>query len=332
MKVLFLARLYYPHIGGVERHVKSISESLSLRKHKVTMITEKYDSKLPTGEKIDGIEVVRFSYPKIKYLGLLYIWLWFLKNASLIKQSDVVHCHDIFIWYLPFRFLFPKKPVYTTFHGWEGIWPIPKKSLYLKRLAAKLSFGTIGVGKRIKTYYGIDLDLVVYGGVDLPRKTFRKEKGRILYLGRLYENTGIRIVLKALSELKNYKIDFCGDGPLRAECSKYGAVHGFSDPRPFLEKAEICIASGYLAMMEAFSYKCLVASVYDTKAREAILKLTPFSDWMIVENSDSRLAKKIRYFLGRPKQRKEKVEKVYNWVKKQTWEMLADQYIRLYKK
>jgi len=38
MKVLFIAPSYYPHIGGVEYVVKSITERLDKASHEITVI------------------------------------------------------------------------------------------------------------------------------------------------------------------------------------------------------------------------------------------------------------------------------------------------------
>src|SRR5258708_2175133 len=122
MKILFLAQHKWPHVGGVEKHVQEISLSLRKKGHKVTTISSE-----------------DINYPHIKFFGLLYIWFWLFKNRKFIKTADIVHCHDLFIWYFPFRFFYPKKPIYTTFHGWEGIYPIPLKNVVLKRLAGYLS-------------------------------------------------------------------------------------------------------------------------------------------------------------------------------------------------
>lgn len=146
MNILFLTQHKWPHVGGVERHVYELSKRLKVKGSKVTTIS---------GEDI--------KYPHIKFLGLLYIWFWLFKNRRLIKKTDIVHCHDVFIWYLPFRFFYPNKKVFTTFHGWEGTWPIPLKNILMKRLANRLSSGTIAVGKYIEKYYGIKADKIIYG-------------------------------------------------------------------------------------------------------------------------------------------------------------------------
>lgn len=40
MKILFFARLFYPHIGGVEKHLFEISTRLTAMGHEVTIVTE----------------------------------------------------------------------------------------------------------------------------------------------------------------------------------------------------------------------------------------------------------------------------------------------------
>jgi glycosyltransferase involved in cell wall biosynthesis len=165
MKILFITHYFSPHIGGVEKHVQEVAKSLERKGNSVVILTEKYDKLLKDTEIVDGIKVVRFSYPHIKFLGIKFIWWQIFRNRKLIKDADVVHIHDVFVWYLPFRFLYPAKRVYTTFHGWEGKWPIPFGNILQKRLAVRLSSGTIAVGKYIEKYYGIKTNKIIYGGI-----------------------------------------------------------------------------------------------------------------------------------------------------------------------
>jgi len=146
MKILFISHYKWPHVGGVEKHIERVAGELQQKGHKVKIVSEG-----------------NIKYPHIKFLGLIYIWFWLWKNRHLIKQSDIVHCHDVFIWYLPFRFLYPKKPVYTTIHGLEWDDPLSFKSIWQKRLAVKLSTGAIGVGKFLEKYLKVKFDKMIYG-------------------------------------------------------------------------------------------------------------------------------------------------------------------------
>ncbi|MEJ2348125.1 MAG: hypothetical protein P8Y17_02945, partial [Patescibacteria group bacterium] len=274
----------------------------------------------------------RFSYPKRKFLGLFYIWIWFFKNILLLKDADIVHIHDVFIWYLPFCFIFPFKPVYITFHGWEGVYPIPFKNILYKKIAAKLARGNICVGSYISTRYHIDADFVVYGAVKNFPKKIKKEDRKIVYVGRLEKDNGLPLLLKVFSRLKNFRIDFCGDGSLAKECLKYGKVHGFVNAKPFLSKAKFCFAGGYLSILEAFSQKSLVVTAYENSFREEYLRETPFAKWMIIGNSENELLNKIEIYARDNEKAGFVITRAYNWVKKRTWKELAKVYLTLWQK
>src|SRR5258706_1376769 len=284
MKILFLTRRAWPKIGGVEKHVYEIRKSLERKGNKVKIISE------------DDIK-----YPHVKFVGLVYIWVWLFKNRKLLKSMDIIHCHDVFVWYLPFRFLYPSKIVCTTFHGLEWDNPLPKISVLQKKLALNLSIKTIGVGKFLEKYLKIKFDLITYGAYKQSRNIGLKHKTNIVYIGRLEKNTGLLKFLKSLNKNSKYHADFCGDGSLRKECEKYGKVHGFTDPTPFLKKAEYCVPGGYLAALEGLSYKCKLKLFWNSKIKEDYWKMSPFFK-----------------------------KDVNVWAKAQTWDKLADEYIDLY--
>jgi glycosyltransferase involved in cell wall biosynthesis len=284
MKILFLTHYYFPHVGGVEKHVFEIKKCLEKKGNSVKVIS--------------GADI---EYPNIKFLGLVYIWFWFFKNRKIIEDADIVHIHDVFIWYLPFRFLYPSKKVFTTIHGLEWNNPLSKMSILQKILAAKLSAKTIGVGRFLEKYLGIKFDLITYGAVTLIHTNVVKRKNSIVYVGRLEENTGLLKFFNWLKTNPKYQVDFCGDGELRKECEKFGNVHGFTNPTLFLKKAEYCVPGGYLAALEGLSYKCKLKLFWSDKVKEDYWKLSPF----------------IR-------------EDVNVWAKAQTWNKLANEYLNLY--
>jgi len=258
MRVLFLTHFVWPHIGGVERHVERIADRLRRKGYKVKIISEK-----------------DIKYPNTKFLGLLYIWFWLFKNRKLIINADVIHVHDIFIWYFPFRFIYPKKKVFLTVHGGQDKWPIIFKDKILVKIAAKLSKGTICVGDFISKYFGIKADYVIYGGVDEIQKKIKKEK-LIIFLGRLEKETGVYEFIKKIKNRNDYKIEFIGDGSQRSICEKYGVVRGFCDPTPYLQKASICFAGGYLSALEALEYRCELWTDANTPVKFYYWKTFPY--------------------------------------------------------
>src|SRR3989344_4065166 len=165
-KILFLSRYYYPHIGGVERHVKEISKILIRKGFKITIVTDYFNQNLKSEQLYGNIKVIRISYPEIKYVGLFILWFKLLKYIRLIANSDIVHVHDVFIWYLPFKLLFPRKKIFTTFHGYESF-PVRKKNIIIRRFSEVLSTGSICIGEFMKKWYGHRPNFVSYGGVDV---------------------------------------------------------------------------------------------------------------------------------------------------------------------
>src|ERR1035437_8309253 len=178
MKIVFLARKFYPEIGGVEKHVLEICKRLVKQGHRVVVITElekntngqNYhllpESAKPMG-KVEGIEIYRIDVGKQGWLKKFKIWIQLWKLRQLISSADVVHCHDVFFWYLPIMFLFPFKNVYTTFHGYEGNAIPTKKAIAMHKLAEKLSRGNICVGDFLQKWYGTKPTFVTYGAVNL---------------------------------------------------------------------------------------------------------------------------------------------------------------------
>jgi len=270
MKILFITRRSFPLIGGVESHLKKISERLRKIGHNVTIISEN-----------------DIKYPHIKFVGLIYIWIWLFKKRKLILDADIIHIHDVFIWYLPFKFLFPKKKVYLTIHGLEWGNPFNKISLLQKRMAVLLSSGSIGVGKFLEKYIGSRFDQIIYGGIEYKKNLKPKIKGSIIFVGRLEKDTGLLEFLKYL-KINNYKAKFIGDGLLRKSCEKFGIVYGFTNPTPFYENAETVVPSGYLTYFEAKGYGCKIKTFYGNKLKkeywEEILHLKKFDTWDDITN------------------------------------------------
>jgi len=92
MKILQVSPRYYPDIGGVEEHVRSISERLA-QKFEVSVFTTDPSGKLLKEEMINGVRVKRFrSWAP----GEAYYFSAALKK-HLAKHSDsfdIVHAHN----------------------------------------------------------------------------------------------------------------------------------------------------------------------------------------------------------------------------------------------
>lgn len=235
--ILFISRYKYPHIGGVEKHIEFVKNDLEKRGYKINIVSES-----------------DIKYPTIKFIGLIYIWYWFFKNIYLIKRSDVIHIHDVFIWYLPFRFIFPSKKVFITFHGWEGVYPIPFYNKLNKLIANTLSFGSIAVGKYIEKWYGIKSKYIIYGATNIVKNNnIKKIKNTVVWLGRQDKDTGIDEFKKWLLSSPKLRVKY---------------ITNISNPYKYLKTSEYCVPSGYLSYLEAKAYGCKVITFADNPLKK----------------------------------------------------------------
>jgi glycosyltransferase involved in cell wall biosynthesis len=335
MNVLFLSRFYYPHVGGVEKHVEAIAKKLAKNGCEISVVTEKHDKNLKEEENVGATKVYRFEYPKIKYFGLFFIWFWLFKNRKLIEQSDIVHCHDVFIWYLPFRFLYPNKPVYTTFHGYES-YPIKKSAILVRKITEKLSWGNICIGDFIRKWYGTKPTFVSYGAVDIEK--FKPSKGKNLYdaffLSRLDVQTGILTYLDAVEEIRKkipFKFVVLGDGVYKKQAEKTAIALGFKEnPAKYVRESRFAFVSRYLAILEALASKKLVFAVYDNPIKYDYLAMAPFAKWIVIEKDPVKLAEKVLFYTKNPEKAEEMINSGYEWTRKQTWEKMEEMYLKLW--
>lgn len=167
MKILFFCRRFWPLIGGVEKHVLEISKRMIKKGNKIVVITEwgKDDGGLKAFEKFEEINIYRIPITTNEKLKKFQIWRWLWKNRKLINEADIVHCHDLFYWFLPFKFIYPRKKVFTTFHGYEGSQPPKWNQVLSHKTAGWLSMGTMAIGDWHEKWYGIKSDIVSYGAV-----------------------------------------------------------------------------------------------------------------------------------------------------------------------
>jgi glycosyltransferase involved in cell wall biosynthesis len=339
MNILFFSRLFYPHIGGVEKHVLEISRVLIKKGHKITIITEQHSPDLKLEETIEEIKVYRI--PTLMNGNIkIVIWKWLWQNRELIGNADIIHCHDVFFWYLPFKFLFPLKKVFTTFHGYES-YPLKQKNILIRKMSEILSNGNICIGDFIPKWYGTKPTYIEYGGVDISNSSF-KNIGKVknesaLFVGRLDEQTGILTYTKAIEEVRkkipNFDFLVIGGGDLKNKISKkIKVLNPLSNAQDYLRDYNFAFVSRYLSILEAMAAKRLVFAVYDNPIKEDYLRMAPFAKYIVIFNSSVELVSKISFYLDNAKNKEEMVEKAYSWVEKHTWKEMTDTYLRLWGK
>ncbi len=351
MTIIFFTRRFYPSIGGVEKHILEISKILIKEKFEIRIVTENINNKLKTYEEFEGIKIYRMPFFKENKLKKIKIWFWFFKNVHLIKNANILHVHDVFYWYLPFRFLFLRKKVFITFHGYETIFPPRKGAILIRRISKFLSNGSINIGSYIDKWYKTPANFTFYGGVnkddlkDLYSRfrgndmgsgndnNWNKKVWNIVFVGRIEKDNGIKIYADILKELKSKKVKFnftaVGDGILSNDFKKYGKVVGFQkNINIFLKNADLVFSSSYLSMLEAFSFKKNVISVWENDLKKDYLYLTPFKDFIISGDEGKEIVNKLVSLSD--KERENMINGAFDFAKKNTWEDVVKIYKKLW--
>jgi alpha-1,3-mannosyltransferase len=117
MRVLLVARVYWPNIGGIERHVEWLAEALVQRGHSVRVVTldRAFEDgrQLPASEEHNGVSIRRLPFVgSTRYPiapGVL----------REVRDADVVHVHAVdFLadWLVATRPLH-RRPVVLSTHG-----------------------------------------------------------------------------------------------------------------------------------------------------------------------------------------------------------------------
>jgi glycosyltransferase involved in cell wall biosynthesis len=347
MRILMLSPKLYPHIGGVEKHVLRVSEELTKQGHEIVVITAKEKQEDLEFEKFHDITILRIQNSRIQ------MWLYLLKNRYLINQSDIIHCHDystFYYWFMPFRFIYRKKPVFITFHGYEGKIPIPYKVKIIRLITEKLTRGNICIGDFIPKWYGTNPSIVLYGGVDIPdhpdnaASRSEPELNSAVFIGRLEKDTGILEYISALDILKDhYHCEFsghiCGDGSFREliektlieQNIKFEVLGFIEKPEVYYEQCRFAFVSGYLGILEAMAHRRMIFNIASDPLKEDYLRLIPNAEQMMVTtNSAEELAEKIFHYYKNPEEIRPFEDNAYEFAKKRSWKSVADEYLRLW--
>lgn len=335
MRILFFTNYFYPHIGGVEKHVLELSYELIRKGYEVNIITQRFDKKLPEFEKYNKIKIYRIDGGRLNWFQKFRIWRQLFRNIKLIKNSDIIHCHDVFFWYLPFRFLFFWKKVFVTFHGYES-YPVPFKNIVGRRITEVLTYGNICIGDFMRDWYFSSPTLVSYGGVTLPKNSFSPSPSNYsaLFYGRLDDQTGIREFIKAVSlirkKIPKFKFKIIGSGKYK-NLVKEEDFQGFKmNPEKELKYVRFAFLSRYLSILEALAAKRLVFATFDNSIKEDYLKMSPFEKFIVIVRSPEELCERLLYYISNPDEEKQLVERGYRFAKENSWKKVADAYQTLW--
>lgn len=251
-KVLIITSHYPPNIGGVENHLQELVAGLLKRKWKVIISTYQplAQSRITSFvEERGGFTIYRFPwlgfnifhklapYPALEFL-FLFPGLFLMTFIVLIKHPklNVIHCQGLIPAAIGvfMKFLFQKRVIAST----HNLYFFPKRGLYpffarlffnqtdkvlTPTIFAKDELLRIGVPLRKVGifHYWIDLDKFCPKEKIKLRKKIKWDKFTVLFVGRLIETKGIKLLLKLLPKLnKKIQLVIIGTGPLTNEIKR----------------------------------------------------------------------------------------------------------------
>ncbi|MDD4983832.1 MAG: glycosyltransferase family 4 protein [Candidatus ainarchaeum sp.] len=226
--------------GGIEIHVDKLSRFLAKNNQNIFIITRLFpnQSKYETTGKI---KVWRVPFINNTFLrNLSFNFLAYFKAKEIIKAEkiDLIHAHGqvggFFGALLKNKFNVPL--VYTP-HGLPRGWFFPiKKFLYflndfaIKRASKVLFVSPISRTEMLQKYPKLNNKLMTnaidLGDFNKTNKTWKEI--RFVFMGRLEEVKGLRILFEAYTKLSkeyNVKLNIGGDGLLKSELEKFVVVN-----------------------------------------------------------------------------------------------------------
>jgi len=222
MNIIQVVPKYPPRTGGVETHVKEISERLVERGHNVTVLTADDGEDVRNAETRNGVEVIR--HIGFAPNGAFHVAPGMLRTLRR-HDADVVHAHNYHSLPLLFAAIAMNDARFVAtphYHGGSAS-SFRDRLLSLYRPAGSWALRQadtiIAVSEWEREQLESEFDvgvLVIPNGVDIERfqNTEQKqcERPYLLTVGRLEKYKGVQHIIRALPNLPEYDLLVAGSG------------------------------------------------------------------------------------------------------------------------
>jgi glycosyltransferase involved in cell wall biosynthesis len=356
MMIAQICPRYCPYMGGVETHVKEVSERLVERGFKIEVLTTDPSGKLAREEIINGVRVKRFKSwaPGESYYFSRDFRKYLMKNSD---SFDIVHTHS----YHAFPSLYSAQAksknmlVFTPhYHGtghtfFRKLLHIPYKFLGKKifekadKIVCVSNYERNLVMKRFKVEK--KKVVVIPNGISLEEfrslKKRNKDYRAILYVGRLEKYKGVQYLVEALPKISQDAIlEIIGKGSYKKSLIKLARKLNIDDRVRFsqdLPRNELLQkyvdANVFVLLSEHEAYGISVAEALCAGTPCIVTKASALGEWIDDENcfgiefpiNLNELANLITYVIGKDV----KVSKVS---KISDWNETVEKLVRLYER
>ena len=307
MRVLQVCHRYYPYAGGIQEHVRNVSERLA-EKYEVTIATTDTSGKLPREEIVNGVRVNVFRSwaPRKTYYLSEDLKKYLIENSD---KFDIVHAHN----YHAFPALYAaqakgrNKLVFTPhYHGTghallNSLLHIPYKFLG-KRIFEKAD-RIICVSHYEKSLIAKNFDVneekvvVIPNGVNLEEfkdlEKRKKDYRSILYVGRLEKYKGTAYLIRVLPKLDdNVILEIVGKGSCKESLVKLARKLGVDDRVKFFQdlwKDELlqkyADADVFILLSKHEAYGISVAEALASRVPCIVANTSALKEWVDNKNS-----------------------------------------------
>ncbi|MDD5472607.1 MAG: glycosyltransferase family 4 protein [Candidatus Methanoperedens sp.] len=222
--IAMVCHRYYPDLGGIETHVREISERLVHRGFDVEVICTDPTGKYPSNDYHNGVKITRFKSwaPKDAFYFAPQLY-FYIKN----HDYDIIHAQNYHALPALFASAAVKGRLIFTPHYHGGshsffrnllLKPYKLIGYFIFEKAEKVICVSEYEMKLIENDFHVSRARLVHIPNGLNMEDFKdinelkKESKIILYVGRLESYKGIQYIIEALPLLDDYRLKVIGKG------------------------------------------------------------------------------------------------------------------------
>jgi glycosyltransferase involved in cell wall biosynthesis len=229
-----------------------------------------------------------------------------------------------------------------TFHGYEQD-PVSMLWRVIRHLASKIAKGSLCIGKFIEDVYGIECDRLSIGAVQKMEKQLPESSG-LIYVGRVEPDTGIMSYVEALQILRRkynltVPLTVCGEGSLSEDIRRIAQHSGLDitlkglvdNPAEYIDGSLASLSAGYLSILESMMMGVPVIGMARTYLRHRyLLAVRDAGGPISIQTSASGIADEILRLYRDDSLQENLSHRSRRFAEKQSWERLADLYVKMW--